>query len=82
MNFKETKIIVTFNEYTHRFDEKIDVLCKYAAEQIRSYLQTFNQLPRERQVFTHPDYDPYHILIDSIDPLENQIRCYVDFSQT
>jgi hypothetical protein len=69
MNFKETKIIVTFDEYTHRFDEKIDVL-------------TFNQLPRERQVFTHPDYDPYHILIDSIDPLENQIRCYVDFSQT
>lgn len=78
MNLRETKITATCD----LLEGGIDVLCEYAAEQVRIYLQTFNQLPRERQGFTHPDYDPYHILIDFIDPIENEIKCYVDFSQT
>ncbi len=81
MNLKETKITANCDLLDINEDSRY-VLCEYAAKQIRIYLQTFNQLPRERQGFTHPDYDPYHILIDFIDPIENEIICYVDFSQT
>lgn len=81
MNFKETKITANCDLFDMDEDSRY-VLCEYAAEQIRIYLQTFNQLPRERQGFTNPDYDSYHILIDFINPIENEIICYVDFSQT
>lgn len=81
MNLKETKITASC-ELLDIDEADRDELCEYASEQIRIYLQTFNQLPRERQGFTHPEYDPYHILIDFFNPIENEIRCYVDFSQT
>jgi len=73
MDFDKTKIVVKDQEN----DMKI---CSYAAKQIRLYLKTFNQLPDNKQVFSCPDYEYYFITIDSIDPIENEIRCYVDFS--
>jgi len=74
MNFDETNIIVLDDEDDNK------VLCDYAAEQIRAYLKTFGQLPKDKQVFTHPDTDCYYIHIEIIDPIENMIFCFLDYS--
>ena len=50
MNLKETKITASC-ELLDIDEADRDELCKYASEQIRIYLQTFNQLPRERISF-------------------------------
>jgi|TARA_Y100000389_G_scaffold169920_1_gene176588 hypothetical protein len=74
MNFDETNIRVLDDEDDNK------VLCSYAAEQIRAYLKTFGQLPKDKQVFTHPDTDCYYIHIEIIDPIENMIFCFIDYS--
>jgi len=74
MNFDETNIRVLDDEDDNK------VLCDYAAEQIRAYLKTFGQLPKYNQVFTHPDTDCYYIHIEIIDPIENMIFCFIDYS--
>ncbi len=78
MNFDETKIRVNIEPST--CEEEDNVICSYAAEQIRAYLKTFSQLPKDKQVFSHPDYDFYYIDILLIDPIENMISCFVDFN--
>jgi len=78
MNFDETNIRVIIEPST--CEEEDNLICDYASEQIRAYLKTFGQLPKDKQVFTHPDYDFYYIDIFAIDPIENMISCFIDFS--
>lgn len=81
MNFEETKIRVNLAGAGSTYSEEEDnLICSYASDQIRSYLKTFGQLPKDKQVFNNPDYHYYYIDIDAIDPIENMIICFVDFS--
>ncbi len=78
MNFDETNIRVNIERSTCK--EEDNMICNNAAEQIIVYLKTFGQLPKDKQVFTHPDFDFFYIDIIAIDPIENMIICFVDFS--